>query len=90
MEEVHTQYLQKINVWCGIIGRHIVGGNLTSDKYLPILQKSIIPRLRQIYFSTVTTQIYLQSPSGSNKMEHHLTSKVMYNITWMKLFLEGG
>jgi hypothetical protein len=53
MEEVHTQRPQKINVWCGIIGRNIIGhffidGNLTSAKYLQLLQQ-VIPRLRQIF-----------------------------------------
>ena len=54
MDELHTQYPQKINVWCGIIGRHIVGfffinGNLTSDKYPRLSQQSIIPQHRQIF-----------------------------------------
>ena len=49
MEEIHNTVPQKINVWCGIIGRYIVGpflinGNLTSDKYLKLLQQSMIPR----------------------------------------------
>jgi hypothetical protein len=54
MEEVHTHHPQKINVWCGIIGRNIIGsffidGNLTSAKYLQVLQQQVIPRLRQIF-----------------------------------------
>jgi hypothetical protein len=53
MEEVHTQRPQKINAWCGIIGRNIIGPffidcNLTSAKYLQLLQQ-VIPRLRQIF-----------------------------------------
>jgi hypothetical protein len=48
MEDVHTQHPQKINVWCGIIGRNIIGsffidGNLTSAKYLQVLQQQVIP-----------------------------------------------
>jgi hypothetical protein len=51
--EVHTQRPQKINAWCGIIGRNIIGPffidcNLTSAKYLQLLQQ-VIPRLRQIF-----------------------------------------
>ena len=47
-------YSQKINVCCGFIGRHIIDsffikGNLTSDKYLQLLQQSFIPLLGQIY-----------------------------------------
>ena len=55
MEEFETQYPQKINSLCGISSRHIVGpfsinGNLTSDRYLQLLQQSLIPRLiRQIF-----------------------------------------
>jgi hypothetical protein len=55
MEEVHTQRPQKkINAWCDIIGRNIIGpffidGNLTSAKYLQLLQQQVIPRLRQIF-----------------------------------------
>ena len=50
MEEFETQYPQKINSLCGISSRHIVGpfsinGNLTSDRYLQLLQQSLIPRL---------------------------------------------
>ncbi|RZC39627.1 hypothetical protein BDFB_015140, partial [Asbolus verrucosus] len=34
MDQIHTQYPQKVNVWCGIIGQNIIGpffinGNLT-------------------------------------------------------------
>jgi hypothetical protein len=61
-EEVHTQRPQKINVWCGIIGRNIIGyffidGNLTSAKYLQLLQQQVIPRLRQIFVNYEDTNI---------------------------------
>lgn len=54
MEEVHTQWPQKVNVWCGIIGGHVIGpyfiqGTLTSAQYLLLLQESIVPELRQIF-----------------------------------------
>lgn len=54
MEALHTQYPQKVNVWCGIIGEHIIGpffieGNLNSDKYLQLLQNNIIHRLLQLF-----------------------------------------
>ena len=54
MEQVHTQYPQKMNVWYGIIGDHIVhlffiNGILTSDKYRQLLQQSINSRLRQVF-----------------------------------------
>lgn len=54
MEEVHTQRPQKVNVWCGIIGGHVIGpyfinGNLTSERYLLLLQEHIIPELRRLF-----------------------------------------
>lgn len=54
MEQIHTQRPQKINVWCGIIGRHVIGpyfvdGNLTSERYLLLLQELIIPELRRLF-----------------------------------------
>jgi hypothetical protein len=54
MEQVHTEHPQKINVWCGIIGRNIVGpffisGNCRSERYLQLLQQHIVLRLREIF-----------------------------------------
>lgn len=51
--EVHTQYPQKINVWCGILGSHIIGplfipGNLTGEVYLNMLNDAIDPFITQI------------------------------------------
>lgn len=51
--ETHTQYPQKLNVWCGVFGNHIVGpffidGNLDGDMYLRLLQESINPELTNI------------------------------------------
>lgn len=45
-----TQYPQKINVWCGIFGGHIIGpffiqGNLNGQRYLDLLNTQIIPAL---------------------------------------------
>lgn len=54
MEQIHTQRPQKINVWCGIIGEHVIGpyfldGTLTSARYLLLLQESIVPELRRLF-----------------------------------------
>lgn len=54
MEQVHTQRPQKVNVWCGIIGGHIIGpylinGNLNSARYLALLQESIVPDLIRLF-----------------------------------------
>jgi len=51
--EVHSQYPEKINVWAGIFGNHIVGpffiaGNLRGDMYLDMLENTIEPRITEI------------------------------------------
>lgn len=48
--ETHTQYPQKINVWCGILGDRIIGpffidGNLTGPLYLQMLEEAIVPKI---------------------------------------------
>lgn len=53
-EEGHTQYPQKVNVWAGVIGRHIIGpffldGTLTADRYLQLLQNHVIPAITAIF-----------------------------------------
>lgn len=50
MEELHTQYPQKVNVWAGILGNNIIGpffieGALTGQKYLELLRESIVPAI---------------------------------------------
>jgi hypothetical protein len=47
MQEIHTQYLQKVNVWAGIIDGRILGpfffaNNLTRDRYLQFLQLELM------------------------------------------------
>lgn len=51
--EGHTQYPQKLNVWAGILGDHIVGpffieGNLTGPLYLNMLQNEIEPEINRL------------------------------------------
>ena len=53
MSELHTQYPEKVNVWAGILGNHIIGpffidGNLTGQKYLDLLRQRIIPEIRNL------------------------------------------
>lgn len=53
MEELHTQYPQKINVWAGllkdtIIGPFFIDGNLTSQKYLQLLRRKLIPKFQEL------------------------------------------
>lgn len=49
----HTQYLQKLNVWAGIVNNQLVGpyfidGDLNAVKYEAMLRGQIIPRIREI------------------------------------------
>lgn len=48
-----TQFPQKLNVWAGILGDHIIGpffidGSLDSQKYLSLLQDNILPAVRAL------------------------------------------
>ena len=48
--ETRTQYPQKVNVWAGIFGQHIIGPlflnrNLNSEYFLELLEDEILPRL---------------------------------------------
>lgn len=62
MREEHTQYPEKINVWAGIVGNHIVGpffidGNLNGDKYLELLQNNVVPTLTNLYPDPANPQV---------------------------------
>lgn len=51
--EAHTQYPQKLNVWCGIMGDSIIGpyfipGNLNGEMYLDLLQDVVVPAIEEI------------------------------------------
>jgi hypothetical protein len=48
--QVHTQHPQKLNVWAGILGNHIIGpffleGNLNGEGYLNLLINHIMPSI---------------------------------------------
>lgn len=65
MEQVHTQRPQKVNVWAGIVGRHLIGpffieGTLTADRYLRLLQDQIIPQFRQLFPNFDQQEIWFQ------------------------------
>lgn len=58
MREHHSQYPQKVNVWAGILCNQIIGpffidGNLTADKYIDLLNNSIIPAIRNVAGGTL-------------------------------------
>lgn len=51
--QTRTQSPQKVNVWLGILGHHIIGpfyidGNLNGEKYLELLQHRIYPEIHRI------------------------------------------
>jgi len=54
MRESKSQYPQKLNVWTGIVGEHIIrpffiDGNLTAQKYEAMLRDDIVPTVRNIF-----------------------------------------
>jgi len=54
IREEHTQYPEKVNVWAGIVGDHIIGpffidGNLNGENYLALLQNNVVPTLTNLY-----------------------------------------
>lgn len=54
IQEQHTQFPQKINVWAGIIGQRIIGPlfmdyNLNGDRYLQLLRNEIVPALAILF-----------------------------------------
>lgn len=62
MREEHTQYPEKVNVWAGIIGDHIIGpffidGNLNGDNYLALLQNNVVPTLTNLYPDPANPQV---------------------------------
>lgn len=51
--ETRTQYPQKLNVWAGILGDHIVGpffidGNLNGNIYLELLETTVDPHITEL------------------------------------------
>lgn len=54
MQEHHTQYPQKVNVWAGIVGNTIIGPyffeeSLTGPRYLQFLQEFLLPTLNRLF-----------------------------------------
>jgi hypothetical protein len=54
MQEIHTQYPQKVNVWTGIIDDRILGSfffanNLIGDRYLQFLQLELMPEVAALF-----------------------------------------
>lgn len=56
-----TQYPQKVNVWAGILGSHIIGpyfieGTLNGPKYLDLLETVVGPRLTELNMERIWFQ----------------------------------
>lgn len=50
---LRTQYPQKLNVWAGILGDHIIGpfildGNLNGERYVELLRNNVVPAVLQL------------------------------------------
>lgn len=57
----HTKFLEKLNVWCGILDRNVIGpcskhGTLTTVEYLELLQNQIVPKIKEIKHNPLNPQ----------------------------------
>jgi hypothetical protein len=92
MQEIPTQYPQKVNVWAGIIDDRILGpfifaNNLTGDRYLQFLQLELMLAL---FPSANNPDLPNVIPFGYNKMALRLITQLMRGVTWTKFFQEDG
>lgn len=63
--EEHTQNPQKVNVWCGIMGQHLMGplfveGIMTGQKYRDLLETAIVPRLQELFPGDLFQRVWFQ------------------------------
>lgn len=63
IRESHSQYPEKVNVWAGIIGDHVIGpkffnGNLTGEQYLAFLQEDLIPCLSALFPNPIDPDLF--------------------------------
>lgn len=54
VQEHHTQYPQKVNVWAGILRGHVIGpffldDTLNAERYLSLLQNHILPAVEALF-----------------------------------------
>lgn len=57
IQESHTQWPEKVNVWAGIIDSKVIGPffietSLTRESYLKLLRENVVPALREMYPDT--------------------------------------
>jgi hypothetical protein len=82
MQDLHTQYPQKVNVWAGIIDDRILGpfflaNNLTGDRYLQFLQLELMPALAALFPNANITLTYQIIPFGYKKTVLRLITELM-------------
>lgn len=68
-QTAHTQYPQKVNVWIGVVNNRLLGpyffdSNVTAERYLHLLQTSIVPDLIEAF------------PDPNNP--HHLSDRLIF------------
>lgn len=58
--ETNSQYIERVNVWAGILGSHIIGPffieKINSDKYLELLIEKVGPEIANLNLETVWFQ----------------------------------
>lgn len=63
--ETHTQRIQKVNVWAGILGNRVIGPiflreNLRGERYLRMLQDEIFPEISQVAGNNIENVMFQQ------------------------------
>ena len=82
-----TQYPQKINVWVGLLGHHIIGPfflqeNLTGGRFLQLLQEEIAPAVTEV--TREDQEIWFQMDGcpahNSHSVREFLNESFNYNV----------
>lgn len=65
LREIDHQHIWKVNVWCGIVGKHIIGpfffeGNLNGIRYANFLENDLPPLLEDIPLSLRQNMFFQQ------------------------------
>lgn len=72
MRDEHTQYPEKLNVWCGfstrgIVGPFIIKGNLNGGVYLNLLRDEIVPAVRNLFNGNLENAWFQQDGAPPHK-----------------------
>lgn len=88
--ETHTQYPEKLNVWAGILGDHIVGpffidGNLNGATYLELLDTTVDPTITELLENDENlfeNQLIFQQDGGTSTLFTSRSRISEQSISW--------